>query len=77
MTDNTIISEPDYLRNVHTFDSLESSVLTRENESPVKKLWGRLQEGAYAMRDGASALFNCGKPEDAVEEKPSNSMEEI
>jgi hypothetical protein len=61
-----IVSEPIYLRNVNTFDSLDASSppqnLKQPAGSPVSKFLGRIQEGA-------TALFTCGRTQDIVQEK--------
>ena len=75
MSNNEIVSEPEYLRSVGTFDSLTTEVNPKDeqDESPVKKVLGRIQEGA-------SAIFSCGKASDVddnKQEKVKSSTESI
>lgn len=74
MSNNEIVSEPEYLRSVGTFDSLTTEVEPKEEQdvSPVKKVLGRIQEGA-------AAIFSCGKASDVddKQEKVKSSTESI
>lgn len=74
MSSNEIVSEPEYLRSVGTFDSLTSEAVPKEgqDESPAKKILGRIQEGA-------AAIFSCGKASDVddKQEKLKSSTESI
>ncbi|CAJ1950279.1 unnamed protein product [Cylindrotheca closterium] len=75
MSSNEIVSEPEYLRSVGTFDSLSTEVNpkdSQDDESPVKKVLGRIQEGA-------AAIFSCGKAGDVddKQEKVKSSTESI
>lgn len=72
---NEIVSEPEYLRSVGTFDSLTTEVNPKEEEqdvSPMKKVLGRIQEGA-------AAIFSCGKVSDVddKQEKMKSSTQSI
>ena len=77
MSSNEIVSEPEYLRSVGTFDSLTSDAVEKpqqEGESPIKSVLGRITEGA-------AAIFSCGKANDVddkqQEEKVKSSTESI
>ena len=69
MSSNEIVSEPEYLRSVGTFDSLTSDAVQKpreqQEESPVKRVLSRITEGA-------AAIFSCGKASDVQDSKKVN-----